>query len=57
MLMGIPLSILPRNGAAYDDIISPDGMVDDHLRIGYLESYLAESYQAVKEGLKYILLY
>lgn len=47
---GNPPVYITENGAAYDDIVAPDGTVDDPLRVEYLASYLSKAQQAVDEG-------
>jgi beta-glucosidase len=47
----IPLYIA-ENGAAFDDGIAADGSIDDHDRIAFLQSYIAEARRAVSAGIK-----
>ena len=39
-----------ENGAAYPDVVGPDGMVDDHDRISYLSRHFAAAERAVAAG-------
>jgi beta-glucosidase len=44
-----PLYII-ENGAAFQDILTPDGQVHDPRRLSYLREYLAAVHQAMQEG-------
>jgi len=46
---GIPLAIT-ENGAAFADVISPDGAVHDHNRIEYVQSHLTALHRAIGAG-------
>jgi len=46
---GIPL-VITENGAAYDDVVSPDGAIDDSDRIGYVRDHLAAVHAAIAQG-------
>ena len=46
---GIPL-VITENGAAYDDVVSPDGAIDDADRIGYVRGHLAAVHAAIQQG-------
>jgi beta-glucosidase len=39
-----------ENGAAYRDVIGPDGAVDDRQRISFLERHIAAAERAIAEG-------
>jgi len=39
-----------ENGAAFADILQPDGTVDDPDRVGFLRSYLFAAHRALEEG-------
>ena len=39
-----------ENGAAYDDVAGPDGLVDDQNRVRYLERHLAAAADAIEAG-------
>lgn len=40
-----------ENGAAYPDVVGPDGEVDDPDRIAYLESHIARVEEVIAEGI------
>ncbi|TNY38011.1 GH1 family beta-glucosidase [Thermomonospora catenispora] len=46
---GTPL-IVTENGAAFDDVVGPDGRVADPERIGYLEGHLRAAHAALAAG-------
>ena len=46
---GTPL-VITENGSAWDDVVGPDGEVDDPDRIDYLRSHLAAAHAAIAEG-------
>ncbi|MEI8167964.1 MAG: GH1 family beta-glucosidase [Chloroflexales bacterium] len=46
----LPLYIT-ENGAAFNDVIGPDGAIDDQNRIAYLRQHLAVAHQAIAEGI------
>jgi beta-glucosidase len=39
-----------ENGAAYDDTVGPDGVVDDQGRLDYIRSHLAAAHRAISDG-------
>jgi beta-glucosidase len=45
----IPLYVT-ENGAAFDDVVAPDGGVHDPDRVAYLRAHLAACHQAVADG-------
>ncbi|RZQ60997.1 GH1 family beta-glucosidase [Amycolatopsis suaedae] len=46
---GLPLYVT-ENGAAYPDVVGPDGAVDDHDRVNFLLSHLAAAHEAITRG-------
>jgi beta-glucosidase len=48
---GLPLYIC-ENGAAYQDVVLPDGSVDDPLRIAYLEGHIEAVHTAITRGVQ-----
>lgn len=46
----LPLFI-SENGAAFDDVVGPDGQVDDAARVAYLRSHIAAAHRAIAEGI------
>ncbi|MFT3887984.1 MAG: GH1 family beta-glucosidase [Arachnia sp.] len=46
---GVPL-VITENGAAYDDVDSPEGAIADDDRIGYVRDHLAAVHAAIEEG-------
>lgn len=46
----LPLFIT-ENGAAFDDKVDTDGIIDDQDRIAYLQAYLAEAHRAIADGI------
>jgi beta-glucosidase len=48
---GMQSLYVTENGAAYDDVRSHDGAVDDPERIAYLEQYLGEVARAIGDGI------
>jgi beta-glucosidase len=45
-----PPMMITENGAAYDDPVRPDGMIDDQRRIRYLRSHIDAVAAAIAEG-------
>jgi len=45
-----PAYYITENGAAYDDHLGPDGMVDDPRRIAYLQAHLVQAARAIADG-------
>jgi len=43
--------VISENGAAYPDVVSPDGCVHDRMRIEFLRAYLHELKRACDEGI------
>jgi len=46
----LPLFIT-ENGAAFDDVVEPDGAVHDGARIRYLQEHLAAAHRAIEDGI------
>jgi beta-glucosidase len=46
----LPPIYITENGCSFDDAIGPDGAVDDHQRIAFLESHLSAVRAAMAEG-------
>ncbi|NTU78178.1 MAG: beta-glucosidase [Chloroflexales bacterium] len=46
----LPLFIA-ENGAAFDDVVGPDGTVDDQPRVDYLRAHIAAARRAIAEGI------
>ena len=46
---GLPL-VVTENGAAYDDVVGPDGRVDDLDRLAFLDQHLRAVHAAVEAG-------
>ena len=42
---------LTENGSTYEDVVGPDGQVDDPERRSYLQRHLSALYQAVRQGI------
>jgi len=42
--------VVTENGAAYDDVVSPDGTVDDPERLAYVEQHVGAVADAVAAG-------
>jgi beta-glucosidase len=42
--------VITENGAAYDDVLSPDGSVEDQARLDYLEQHISAVATAAQEG-------
>ena len=42
---------ITENGAAFDDVLTPDGKIHDEKRIEFFSSYLAELERAADDGL------
>lgn len=42
--------VITENGAAYDDVVSADGTIDDQDRIGYIREHLAAVHAALAQG-------
>ena len=47
---GNPAVYIAENGAAYDDVVGPDGTVHDQRRIDYVRAHLMAARQAKREG-------
>ena len=47
---GLPPVFITENGAAYDDRVTPDGVVDDPLRVDYLHRHLHALHDAIAAG-------
>ncbi len=47
---GVQNLFLTENGAAYDDVVSPDGEVHDPERIAYLQAHLEQVWRAIQDG-------
>lgn len=47
---GLPLYIT-ENGSAYEDVVGPDGSVDDTERLAYLQDHIGACRDAIDEGL------
>jgi beta-glucosidase len=45
----VPL-VITENGAAYDDVVAPDGQVHDADRTEYLRTHLGAVHDAIKAG-------
>ncbi|GAB3650975.1 glycoside hydrolase family 1 protein [Glycomyces tarimensis] len=41
---------ITENGACFDDVVGPDGAVDDAARIDYLDAYLRAAGEAIEKG-------
>lgn len=46
---GLPIQVT-ENGSAWEDVVAPDGSVDDPLRAAYLEAHLAALAEAIEGG-------
>jgi beta-glucosidase len=46
----IPALYVTENGAAYADVVAPDGGVRDEQRIAYLRAHLAQAARAIQNG-------
>ncbi|ACU35632.1 beta-glucosidase [Actinosynnema pretiosum subsp. pretiosum] len=46
----LPPMVITENGAAFDDVVSPDGSVDDADRVAYLDSHIAAVAKAREGG-------
>ena len=46
---GVPLHVT-ENGAAYPDVLTPDGAVHDTDRIGYVDGHLRALHRAIADG-------
>jgi beta-glucosidase len=46
----VPRLIVTENGAAFQDTVTPDGMVHDERRVAYLMEHILQAYRAMKEG-------
>jgi beta-glucosidase len=49
-LYGNPAVFIAENGAAYDDVVSPDGQVHDADRVAFLKDHVSEVARALKDG-------
>jgi beta-glucosidase len=47
---GVPLYIT-ENGAAFDDVVSPDGSVHDQYRISYIDGHVRALHRAITDGI------
>jgi beta-glucosidase len=45
----VPLYIT-ENGAAFDDVLGPDGTVNDPLRVGFIDEHLRACHRAISRG-------
>lgn len=45
-----PPLYITENGAAYEDVVTPDGEICDERRQAYLESHLAACHRAIQDG-------
>jgi beta-glucosidase len=45
----LPIYVM-ENGAAYHDVITPDGQIDDPDRLAYIKAHLAACHRAIDEG-------
>ena len=50
MLYGNPATFIAENGAAYDDVVGPDGQVHDPERTRFLQEHIAQVERALKDG-------
>jgi len=50
-IKGIPPLIVTENGAAFPDILLPDGSVNDQQRIRFLQDYIEQVMRAKNEGI------
>jgi len=46
----LPPVYITENGAAYDDVVSNDGTVDDPDRVAFIEGYLEALLEAIEAG-------
>ena len=46
---GLPIYVM-ENGAAYDDVVDPDGRIDDADRIGFLRQHIEACATAIRGG-------
>jgi beta-glucosidase len=49
-LYGNPAVFIAENGAAYDDVVAPDGAVHDAERVAFLKDHVAQVARAVTDG-------
>lgn len=49
-LYGNPAVFIAENGAAYDDVVTPDGQVHDAERVAFLRDHVSEVGRAVADG-------
>jgi beta-glucosidase len=47
---GHPLLYVTENGAAFDDVVGPDGKIHDERRRQYLESHIKAAARAIDQG-------
>ena len=47
---GVPPVYITENGAAYDDVVLPDGTVDDRERLAFIDAHLRATYDAIAQG-------
>jgi len=45
-----PAIYITENGAAFKDVVSPDGKIRDERRQAYLEGYIAQVHRAIQDG-------
>jgi beta-glucosidase len=46
-----PAIYITENGAAYNDVVGPDGQVDDPARLSYIKRHLQQVHRAIKIGI------
>jgi len=46
----VPPLYITENGAAYDDVVSPDGTVDDPQRLAFIDAHLRATHDAMERG-------
>ena len=47
---GVPTMYITENGAAYDDVVAPDGSVDDRPRLDFIKQHLVAVHDAIEAG-------
>lgn len=47
---GVPPVYITENGAAYDDVVAPDGSIDDAGRLGFIDGHLRATHAAMEQG-------
>lgn len=45
-----PPAYITENGAAYDDVVGPDGSVDDPGRLAFVDAHLRAAHAAIEQG-------